>query len=47
MAYPEVIPPLSPREAKGFLERVKANALTPQAKQFWSTPDQTEVRGKS
>ena len=43
MAYPEAIPPLSPKEGKDFLQRLGNFKLTKEQQAFWAKPEATKV----
>lgn len=43
MAYPETIPPLTPKEGKDFLQRLSKFKLTKEQEEFWRKPDQATV----
>ena len=43
MAYPEPIPPMSPKEGKEFLQRLQKFSLSPKQKAFWANADKTSV----
>jgi hypothetical protein len=43
MAYPEPIPPLSPKEGRQFLQRLREFSLSPKQRRFWSEPERTDI----
>jgi len=43
MAYPEPIPPMSPKEGKEFMQRLQKFKLTPEQKAFWANAKKTTV----
>ncbi|MHB8632544.1 MAG: hypothetical protein ACYDBQ_01065 [Thermoplasmatota archaeon] len=48
MAYPPVIPPLTPKEGRQFMKRVQDFELNKEQKAFWSSPKKTTAaKGKA